>query len=260
VQGPPKLSVISQVACRSQLASVTVFLDASHDSPHYPMLDRLICQWRRFEASTRIACGLGAIETEYPGCFPNTSNGTARRHLRHSQFSREPRFQTFFDVLDHNARNPVSSRVNIEMDNENWKPAEKSNEEWEEWIHDQRNHRDLIENAHLNWFNYFLMLGVRTEYYFRYEGTQTIPPCYGPWTTGSRGNTTHWRVMKDPLRVHPHQIQEMKRLISNRIAAPWESEEFRCKLDTAANVSPTGNVNVARPVQSFSKAHAMTFW
>jgi hypothetical protein len=238
---------------------VTVFLEASQDAPHYPVLDRLICQWRRFEDSTRAACGLDPVPSNYPGCFPYIPNGPERRNLRHSQWRKGPQFGTVLDVLDHNARNPRSSRVDIEIDHENWEQAEMSEEEWEEWIQDQ-SHRGLIENTHLNWFNYFLMLGVRTEYYFRYEGTQTIPPCYGPRTKGSRGNTTHWRVMKDPIRVHPHQIQEMERLIANRIADPSEVEEFRCKSDTAADVSPTGSVNVARPVQNFSRAHAMTFW
>lgn len=103
-----------------------------------------------------------------------------------------------------------------------------------------------------------LMLGARTEYYFRYEGTQTIPPCYGPWALGSRGNTTHWRVMKDPIRVHPQQIQEMERLIKSRIAPQEEGRGFRCRPDTAGVVTADGHISVSRPLQNFSH-HVMTF-
>ena len=130
-------------------------------------------------------------------------------------------------------------------------------EEWEDWI--QRHDCKLIEGQESNWFNYFLMLDVRTEYYFRYEGTQTIPPCYGPRKQGSRGNTTHWRVMKDPIRVHPRQIGEMARLIKDRIATIDDHEEFRCKPDTAANVTSDGHVSVSRPLQNYSRPHVMTF-
>lgn len=42
-------------------------------------------------------------------------------------------------------------------------------------MHQER--RTLFEYEHVPWFNYFAMLAVRTEYYYRYSGTQTIPPC-----------------------------------------------------------------------------------
>jgi hypothetical protein len=228
-------------------------MEAFEDAPPYANLERLICQWRRHEAETREVCNLEAIQTDYPGCFP-IARESRRRNLRR-QASR-PDFQTAFDVFDHNARNEDTAKQ-IEMDPENWDPAEMDDDEWEDWI--QGHHRHLIENEHLEWFNYFLMLDVRTEYYFRYEGTQTIPPCYGPHTPFSRGNTTHWRVMKDPIRVHPRQIQEMERLIRERIASPSEGDDFRCQPDTAAEVLPDGRISVARPVQEFTNAHAMTF-
>jgi len=41
-----------------------------------------------------------------------------------------------------------------------------------------RGRRELLNYEHVGpWFNYFPMLAVRTEYYYRYSGTQTIPPC-----------------------------------------------------------------------------------
>ncbi len=40
------------------------------------------------------------------------------------------------------------------------------------------------------WWRYKCLLKVGTEYYFRYEGTQTASLCY---------DTVHWRVLKDPI-------------------------------------------------------------
>jgi hypothetical protein len=60
------------------------------------------------------------------------------------------------------------------MDEENWRPAE--DKDWEEWIHQESlkkstpQERRLVNYEHLDFFTYWLMLKVRTEYYFRYEG------------------------------------------------------------------------------------------
>jgi carbonic anhydrase len=80
----------------------------------------------------------------------------------------------------------------------------------------------------LSFHNYQFLIDVRTEYYFRYSGTSTVPPCYGPFTAGSRGNTNHWRVLKDPIRVHPRQISEMERLLRERIA-PKNDNSTACR-------------------------------
>jgi len=63
-------------------------------------------------------------------------------------------------------------------------------------------HRQLIDEDEINWFNDFPMFGVRTEYYYRYSGSQSIPPCNG---TFDPRYTNHWRVMKEPIRIHPSQ-------------------------------------------------------
>jgi hypothetical protein len=96
----------------------------------------------------------------------------------------------------------------------------------------------------VQWWPYEWFLKVGTEYYFRYEGTQTAPPCY---------DTAHWRILKDPIRVAPHQMRELERLIA------WRTGD-NCEVDTAGK--PTDDpdrVDVARPLQSYHKLHRMVF-
>lgn len=105
--------------------------------------------------------------------------------------------------------------------------------------------QSIVENYDdVHWWPYEWFLKVGTEYYFRYEGTQTVPPCY---------DTAHWRAYKDPIRVAPHQMRELERLIA------WRRGD-QCQEDTAGK--PTGNpnlVNVARPLQSYHRLHRMVF-
>jgi hypothetical protein len=97
------------------------------------------------------------------------------------------------------------------------------------------------------------------RYYYRYQGTATIPPCYGNDTQGSRRGTNHWRVLKDPIRIHPRQLDELNRLIRERIAPPDDAVN-PCQPDTAADVSEDGSVNTARPLMYHNTAaHAKTF-
>lgn len=128
-----------------------------------------------------------------------------------------------------------------------------------------RQFRELFQYEELEWFNYWPMLGVRTEYYFRYSGSQTIPPCYGNFIEESRVGTNHWRVMKDPIRIHTRQLTELRRLTADRIA-PIDSAVNACQPDTAAKVTRDGNdkdkvvdVNNARPLMSWTKPHFKTF-
>ena len=101
------------------------------------------------------------------------------------------------------------------------------------------------------------MLNVRTEYYFRYSGTQTIPPCYGPFDTDSGSGTNHRRVMKDPIRIHPRQLLEIKRLIRERVAPP-DDPVMASKADTAAKVDGN-NVSTAQPLQYYHEVHFLVF-
>jgi hypothetical protein len=118
-------------------------------------------------------------------------------------------FRTVHDVLlynDQHRNNPNHSDVKIHMEEGNFGPADETmdwysfvaeqskkmrdeenlyqkmitmemeNDADEELVH-ERYLRELISYDELKWFNYWPMLGARTEYYFRYSGSQTIPPC-----------------------------------------------------------------------------------
>jgi carbonic anhydrase len=260
----------------NEMGTVSVFMDAHEDAEPYQELERLICQWRYKEERTRAECDLPPITTtEYPGCFPirrDTSRLLRRAGDETTAPKKKRQFTTAQDVIFHNKRQQFAAHDNnnktlptftsIQLGEENWSPPE--NKDWDAWILEQSQkqptpeHRQLIDYNHLDWFGYFLMLGARTEYYFRYEGTQTIPPCYGPQTSGSRTNTNHWRVLKDPIRVHPRQIVEMQRLIASRVAESNDDSEFACKTDTAAKVTKDA-VFTNRPLQEYNDRHAKTF-
>jgi hypothetical protein len=126
-------------------------------------------------------------------------------------------------------------------------------------VHDHHG-RELMNYDHVDWFNYFPMIGCRTEYYYRYSGTQTIPPCHGRFESGqSRANTNNWRVMKDPIRISQRQLLELHRLLRDRIA-PIDDPINQCQPDTAGKVDPnTGLIDVARPLQQNAKPHYTVF-
>lgn len=282
----------------NELGTVTMFLQAYDDAPPYRELDRVICEWRRYEAETRSQCGLSQLENSYPGCFPYIMQGEKRRNMRTSEKksqSREKTYQNVYDLLlaheNHSQMGLNTSLPSLKMDPENWEPSEKRDEEWTEFIAEQsarfkaddqlwkdlhqefrnnteraheeyheRHRRKLLGGNEIEWFNYWPMLGVRTEYYFRYSGSQTTPPCYGNVNNeGTRKGINHWRVMKDPIRIHPRQLKEMKRLVAQRIA-PANDPVNACQADTAAKVADGGEiVDNARPLQYFHPAHSKVF-
>jgi hypothetical protein len=97
---------------------------------------------------------------------------------------------------------------------------------------------------------YEWLLKAGTEYYFRYEGTMPVPPCF---------ETVHWRILKDPIRVAPHQMRELERLIAARTGDAGTNKN--CKSDTAGKPrqgSPDV-VDVNRPLQRFNKLHRKVF-
>jgi hypothetical protein len=99
---------------------------------------------------------------------------------------------------------------------------------------------------------YEWMREVRTEYFFRYQGTQMVPPCF---------ETVNYRVMKDPIRIHPDQLVELERLLAWRIA-PKGSEFNECERDTAGRERPGSNgdaVDLNRPLQSYHNIHRKVF-
>lgn len=216
------------------------------------------------------------------------------------KFKRHPKgFRTVHDVILHNelnSNNPNHTNVHIHMGEENWEPADDTID-WDSFIADhsqmmndeeqlykemmamengdsdtvfnatlhEEYRRKLINYDEIPWFNYWPMLGVRTEYYFRYSGGDTIPPCYGNFDGGSRRGTNHWRVLKDPIRIHPRQLTELRRLIAERIA-PSDDPVMACQPDTAAKVTRDPedpkkilDVNTARPLQEWDRVHFKTF-
>ena len=281
----------TQAGVANEMSSITIFLQAYDNAAPYRYLDKLICQWRYYEHSVRRECGLDPIPTDYPGCFPTSH---LRRNLRQERARRRriqhQQLETIHDMILYNARrnaswsNVKSNRSTpptLEMDVPNWRPAEEK--DWESWIEKQslqlqteekayyhakekhptsemnadQEYRKLIQEDGMEWFNYFLMLGVRTEYYFRYSGSQTIPPCYGNFQSDTRSQTNHYRVLKDPIRIHPRQLAEVKRLLRDRIA-PLGDPVASCQADTAADIS--GDViSVARPLQYEHTVHFEVF-
>lgn len=298
----------------NEMAALSVFMEAYEDAPPYRYLDKVICQWRRKEYETRLACGLDPVNSTYPGCFPlsrrdrdlhekaeDEEGGGLRRNQIYSSERGRPspnqhkKFQNVADVIYHNdfylGEISTVPPVKIEMEEINWSPAEEK--DWDSWILQQSNamkqeeelyhklkhseeyggkhseelhekYRNLIQGDDEEWFNYWPMVGVRTEYYYRYSGSQTIPPCYGSFVDESREGTNHWRVMKDPIRIHPRQLVELKRLVGNRIAPPTDPVNA-CKPDTAAKVTRDNvtdevlEVDTARPLMDWTFTHFATF-
>jgi hypothetical protein len=70
--------------------------------------------------------------------------------------------------------------------------------------------------------------------------------------------------MKDPIRIHPRQLEELKRLVGERIAPP-DDPVRSCEADTAAQVDRDDvtdevvDVNTARPLMDWTFLHFATF-
>ena len=281
----------------NELGTVSMFLQAYDNAPPSRDLDQVICQWRRKEYEVRTACGLTPVTTSYPGCFPVHETGRKLRANEKKTDKTVTPFQTVQDLilahddqkrelsLGHDVSNTKLPKLH--MGPENWAPSELTDEEWADFIaehsarfdeddqlwkdlhaefngdHEKAHEefhtrgRKLIEGSELTWFNYWPMLGVRTEYYFRYSGTQTTPPCYGDNDDNSRKGITHWRVMKDPLRIHRRQLTEIQRLIKDRIA-PSDDPVMACRPDTAAGTR-LAPVDTARPLQFEHESHFIVF-
>jgi Eukaryotic-type carbonic anhydrase len=263
-----------------QLGSIAIFLEAYDEADDWPELNRVICGWREAEDKTRASCGLPSVEQEYPGCFyynrgHSTTNDTviATQGIRRSQLITEfPDYKpavSAYDVIMTNIYHEDSGNTTYEpkkLEVESSNMEGNDDFDWEGFIAEQykkdeelkkQDARRLMNYEHVPWFNYFPMLAVRTEYFYRYSGTQTIPPCYGKFISGGgRRQTNHWRVFKDPIRISKRQIDEMHRLMRERIA-PKDSRLKACKKDTAAAKDPTdpSKIIAARPVMATHDAH-----
>lgn len=254
------------------MAAVSVFLEEVDDVPDNNVLNRIICQWRRVEEETREVCGLPSVQTHYPGCYfykrnHSGANGRLLQPKKNVTIDRTAHPRSASELILENESNPNRARSILLDGDDN---PERKSFDWDVFIASQYSDgrstsrgpsgRRLLDYDHVGpWFNYFAMLDVRTEYYYRYSGTQTVPPCYGRWFGGNdRRQTNHWRVMKDPIRVSRRQIFEMHRLLRERIA-PIDDSSKACLPDTAAKILPDSRVSVARPIQSTRGVHFKVF-
>ncbi|GKY97302.1 hypothetical protein MPSEU_000688600 [Mayamaea pseudoterrestris] len=277
----------SSTGLDNEMATVAIFLQVFNetDSHDYYMLNKIICQWRRHEDGVRNQCGLPSVLTEYKGCsmFDRTTsienvtnailNGTnaTRRLYGDLKQKVKPRRKSWTanDLFVHNHRR---TRINASFipATIQLKPHdfEEPEDDWEEIVQEvYRREEEMKHGRHLMdyesvgpYHTYFGMHGVKTDYYYRYSGSQTIPPCYGTYQQGSRKGTNHWRIMKDPIKMTQRQIDEMHRLLKERIA-PIDDLIRPCQPDTAAGVydGDDTKVNVSRPLMQTTGAHYQTF-
>lgn len=269
------------------MGTVSIFLEVYDGVAEWPELNRIICAWREAEENTRKACGLPSVATHYDGC-PRYGSIRSRRtsSLRSNDYNKTSYADSIFEPDKTINDEPAISAYDIMMENlyqesignTSYEPkiikldghtTEPDPEfDWEsflekrntiEYERQQRSNttRHLVDAE--DWFNYFPMTKVKTEYYFRYSGTQTSPPCYGVKTDG-RKQTNHWRVFKDPIQIAKRQLLELNRLLKERIA-PSGSPVNSCLPDTASVPDPADpeRVMVSRPLQSTHKAHFITF-
>lgn len=162
------------------------------------------------------------------------------------------------ELLDHDADDLhegdevvyVSGKKYI-LRKENFEEDEENGTEYFQRIYSEFKQRNLNAAVHeedyndIPWFPYEWLVKVGTEYYYRYEGTQLVPPCW---------EVVHWRVMKDPIRVHKRQIAELNRLLA------WRLNPDSCESDTAGVVSDDGNtVDLSREVMYYHDLHRKVF-
>lgn len=180
----------SEAGVDNEMGTVAVFLQAYDDAPDYAILNEVICAWREDEEMTRVDCGLPAVDTPYEGC-PNYSATRTNRRRQTIETGREQQMSVN-DLLVQN----------ILLKNHLDSSHEPKQVDLTEPLLVERNQddRNLFFNADTNatlWHNYFALNDVKTQYYYRYSGTQTIPPCYGTFIPGdeNRKQTNHWRYV-----------------------------------------------------------------
>jgi hypothetical protein len=149
-------------------------------------------------------------------------------------------------IIEH----PISNQKLIVRKENFGGKGEKDEDAYHQELYEAYKQRELqttlVENySDVFWWPYEWLFKVGTEYYFRYEGSMTVPPCY---------TVNHWRVLKDPIRVAAHQIRELERLLAWRLNS-------KCEADTAGKPRE-GNpdaVDVNRPLQELEIGHRMVF-
>jgi Eukaryotic-type carbonic anhydrase len=261
------------------MAAVSVFLQAYSDAEDYPYLNRLICAWREAEELTRQECGLPSVTRSYPGCFNynrklRASNSTLPldeddvRRLKARRITQQ-RILSAQDIMLQNVMNYDNStftQKKILFSDDDLEPMEDDEtyrQNMEAYFESQGSphHRRTADYSYVPFNNYGPTVDIKTEYYFRYSGTLTVPPCHGRFFIGNdRRQTNNWRIMKDPLRVSSRQVLELNRLLRQRIA-PADDPLRACKTDTAGKTDSKDSrkISVARPLQSKQKTHYQTY-
>lgn len=220
------------------IGKVVVFLEKGNESDHYGFLQKYIGKWKNEERRVRQNCARRKLGQQE---FTNNHNAKVEAD---EFLGTEPQTEAspnYFGLEEYD----IETRQIIEE-----QEADDFLRTWNYMMEHEFTgnetytfHREL-ENDRYHPYDW--LIKVQTEYYFRYEGSQGVPPCL---------EGVHWRVMKDPIKVAPNQIKELERLIANRV------DPTTCKRDTAGK--PRGNgsgaVDVVRPIQTTTKKHDVVF-
>jgi Eukaryotic-type carbonic anhydrase len=103
----------------------------------------------------------------------------------------------------------------------------------------------MEDYADVDYWPYEAFLKVDTEYYFRYEGSLVVPPCW---------EIVHWRNFKDPIRLHTRQVEELNRLLA------WRLNPDTCQVDTAGVLTEDKNrVEMKRDLNRYTTNHRKVF-
>jgi len=146
---------------------------------------------------------------------------------------------------------PSDFEVNEDLEREYLAGIEEYRKLQEDAVQHERRLSD-DNYASVRYSPYEWLREVKTEYYFRYEGGQMVPPCF---------ETVHYRVMKDPILINPIQLAELERLLAWRIS-PKGSGYRECENDTAGRPRADSNgnaVDLNRPLQEYSNIHRKVF-
>jgi Eukaryotic-type carbonic anhydrase len=136
------------------------------------------------------------------------------------------------------------------LSKDNFLPIEEDEQTYFDKQYAEHKRRNLQGVHQLNyddieWAPYEWLFRVETEYYFRYEGTMMVPPCW---------EVVHWRNLKDPIRVHKRQIDELNRLLA------WRNNPTTCVGETAGIVTPDGSRILGhRELQYMHEQHRFVF-
>jgi Eukaryotic-type carbonic anhydrase len=162
------------------------------------------------------------------------------RHLRRASDDNQNNKKTTTNTLEGAKEFNVYGKKFL-LSKENFEPMLEDEQEYFDRRYAEHKRRNMqgvhLENyENIEWDPYEWLFRVETEYYFRYEGTMVIPPCW---------EVVHWRNMKDPIAVHKRQIEELNRLLA------WRNNPTTCARETSGIVSPDGSHIIGRREEQY---------